>query len=283
MIDLDFLRVLDRFNYIMKRNVRSKYQGTRTTQLTGSGTIFKDYREYIPGDDFRKIDWRVYARTDKFFIKRYDEERNLTLHIVLDGSASMNYGKSITKFIYGAQIGLGYSYIAMRNNEKFEFSTFSDRLNNFRPRKGKNQLVSIVDILSRIKVKGHSNFRDSLEEYKKSIKSKSMIVIISDFLYDEDELRYVLQQFRRSKVVCVQVLDPVELSFDVEGDLILEDMETSEKLRTYISRRTKSVYQDKLKGHCSLIQNLTEEVGGQYYLADTGRPVFESFFDLFKP
>ena len=78
---------------------------------------------YVPGDDFRHIDWNIYARTNKFFIRRFEEERNLIVHILLDSSASMDYGKDITKFEYSAMVGLGFTHMAMKNNEKFTFAT----------------------------------------------------------------------------------------------------------------------------------------------------------------
>ena len=97
---------------------------------------FKDYRIYAPGDDIRMIDWKVYARTDNHFIKVQEEEKNLTVHILIDKSASMDFGKPVSKFDYAAMIGVGFGYLAMRDNEKFQFSTFAEDLNVFQPKGG---------------------------------------------------------------------------------------------------------------------------------------------------
>ena len=97
MIDISFLKELDRFNLVLKKRVLSRYQGERQSHAEGQGLVFADYKDYVPGDDFRAIDWRVYARTDKFFVKQFEEERNMLVHIVVDASASMDFGRKITK------------------------------------------------------------------------------------------------------------------------------------------------------------------------------------------
>ena len=163
MIDVSFLDQLGRVDLMLKRKVHSQYAGERTSSNVGDGLVFSDYREYMPGDDFRQIDWSLYARTDKHFIKRYEEEKNMTLHVLLDSSASMDFGKKTTKFEYGAMIGLGFSFLSIKANERFDFSTFSDKMDLIRPKKGKNALLEILDFLNHKKVKGESNFYNSLK------------------------------------------------------------------------------------------------------------------------
>ena len=126
MITTEFLNYLDKFRLIVNKKVTSNYTGKRSSLYTGSGATIKDYRIYSPGDDFRLIDWKVYARTDNLYIRRYEEERNLVMHAIVDSSASMNYGSPITKFEYGAMLGVGFAYLALRENEKMQFATLSD-------------------------------------------------------------------------------------------------------------------------------------------------------------
>src|SRR4030042_4539525 len=197
MIDISFLKELDRFNIILKRRVLSKYHGERQSHAQGQGLIFADYKDYVPGDDFRTIDWKIYARTDKFFIKRFEEERNMTVHIIVDASASMDYGRKMTKFDYASMIGLGFAYMALTNNEKLIFRTFSENLNYLRARKGWKQLLNILSTLEKLKVSGKSEFSKSFDEYKKYIRSKGFMVIISDFLYNIEEIKAVLSRFTR--------------------------------------------------------------------------------------
>jgi len=276
-IELDFLRQLDRFQMAMKKKVHAQYQGGHETNVIGGGLQFKDYREYVPGDDTRYIDWKVYARTDKFFIKRFEEERNMVVHIIVDASGSMNFGRKMTKFDFASMIGLGFAYMALKNNEKFNFNTFAESIDPIKAKKGMNQLMSIVSHLNDIKPEGKSDFKGSMDVYKKSITSKSVIVIISDFLYDIDEFRDIIQRYRKSEVVIVQVLDPDERNLTLQGDVILKDSELDIKIRTFISRRTVKHYQDKMGAHIANLRNVCEETDSTFISITTDQPVFDVF------
>lgn len=282
-IDINFFRMLDRFQLALKKKVHSNYQGLRESSQFGQGLVFKDYREYVPGDDTRYIDWRVYARTAKFFIKRFEEEKNLVVHVIVDASGSMNYGENMTKFEYGSMIGLGFAYMAQSNNEKFIFSTFTETMQPYRSRKGVNQLLNIVDHLNKLKIEGKSKFRESLESYKRYITSRSLIAVISDFLYDVEDLKEALGRYRKSQLFVIQVLDPGERKLNLHGDLILEDAELGVKLRTFISRRMAQKYQDKLETHVAQLKELCESMGAEFMVVTTDTPIFDTFYQILKP
>ncbi|MFH1072149.1 MAG: DUF58 domain-containing protein [Nanoarchaeota archaeon] len=279
MFDVNFLKELDRFNLVMKRRVHSNFQGQRESQNFGHGLTFKDYREYIPGDDFRAIDWKVYARTDKLYIRRYEEERNLKVHVIIDNSASMNFGKP-RKFDYAALLGIGFSYMAMKNNEKFEISTFADTLNIFKPKKGISQLISLVDYLSKLDIKGQSNFYQSLRAYKRVINSKSLVIIISDFLYDVEQIRETLYAFKKNELIIIQVLDNIEKNLDFEGEVVLTDSESDTKIKTYFSRRMRKEYKQKLYNHIYEVKNVCDEINGLFISVTTNVPMFETFYHV---
>ncbi|MFW6272874.1 MAG: DUF58 domain-containing protein, partial [bacterium] len=235
MIDPEFLNGLRRSHVIVNKRVSSSYSGDRKSQATGRGLIIKDYRPYVPGDDFRTIDWKIFARTVRFHIKQYEEDKNLTVHIIVDSSSSMDYGKKLSKFDYASMIGVGFSYLTMKDNEKFEFSTFSNDLYPYRARRGKRQLAVMINHLNNIKVRGLSKFGKIMAHYKKLIHSRSMIVIISDFLYNLDEIEKGLSRFGKHELKVVQVLDPREKKMDIEGSVKLHDSETNDLLKTFIS------------------------------------------------
>ncbi|NJL44186.1 MAG: DUF58 domain-containing protein [Nitrosarchaeum sp.] len=279
-IDLEFLHSLDRLKLILKKKVHSDYQGDRESHSFGSGLQFKDFREYVPGDDFRHIDWRVYARTDKFFIRRFEEERNLQVHILVDNSGSMGYGKGITKFEYASMIGLGFGHIAYRNNEKFNLATFSTEAEPLRASRGAGQVLSMAQALSEMKIVGRSNLLSSMDSYRKMVRSRALLVFISDFLYPLDEIREVLQRYRKSELFLVQVLDPVERELSIEGDVFLEDSESHTKMRTYISQRLKKSYQDKLDTHIFAIKDMCEHAGAAFVCVTTDTPIFETFYHI---
>lgn len=282
MIDVSFLNQIGRFDLVMKKKVISQYSGERESSNIGEGLVFKDYREYIPGDDFRQIDWAIYARTNKFFIRRFEEEKNLTLHILLDGSASMDFGVKTTKYEYGAMIGLGFSYLAIKNNEKFEFSMFADKIENVRPKKGKNALLEILDFLNKKKVQGKSQFYESLLSFKKRLKSRSMIVIISDFLFDLEEVEQALQLFKKSEVFVIQTLDPEEIKFNMAGDFMLKDSEQGNIIRTFISNRLRSTYRNKLDVHVARLRSVCGSVGARFVSVTTNNPIFDTFYKVLR-
>jgi uncharacterized protein (DUF58 family) len=279
-IDLSFLKQLDRFDVVLKKRVISNYAGSRQSKNYGTGLVFYDYKEYVPGDDYRAIDWKVYARTDDFYIRRYEEERNMRIHVVIDASASMNFGTKFKKFEYASMIGIGFCYMALRNNESFEVSTFSNDLDVFRAKKGMNKLVSTVDILNKVVPKGRSKFRESIEKYKAAIQTKSIVVIISDLLFDPEELKNTLYRFKRSEVMVVQVLDSSERELDLQGDTILTDSETQDRMRTFISNRVIENYSEKLLDHIYGIKKICDSLNVKFLSVSTETPVFEAFYTL---
>jgi uncharacterized protein (DUF58 family) len=283
-INTDFLKALDRLQIILKRRIYADRQGTHQASHGGQGLVFRDFKAYSPGDDFRHIDWRVYARTDKFYIRRFEEERNLTLHILVDSSASMNFGTkgNPTKFEYAAQVGLGFAYIGMRNNEKFNLSTFTEHVSAFKPRKGAANLAALFDYMGKMRVEGKSDFLQSMEEYRKRITSKSFIVFISDFLYNLAEVEEILSRYRKSQVFVIQVLDIQERDLSLSGDVILEDAETQAKVRTFVSMRLKNTYQQKLEEHIARLKDICDHNGASFISVSTNTPIFEAFYHMFK-
>ena len=280
MIDQEFLHQLDRFSLIINKRITSNYVGERFSHATGRGLIFKDHTIYAPGEDFRSVDWRVFGRTDKLYVKRYEEERNLAVHIILDFSASMGFGTTMTKAEFASMVGVGFSYLALKNNEKFVLSTFSDSLEFFKPRRGRGQLASMVEFLNAKKPKGLTKLEQSLSSYKKLLNSRSYVVIVSDFLYPIDDIRKALYLFKNHKVVLIQVLDKIEKNLDLEGDFKLKDLETNEVLRTFINPFSRKQYSNMLDEHIDKIKQACTEAGAQFYSSNTGQNVFDVFFDV---
>lgn len=280
MIDTQFLAQLDRFDLIIKKRVTSSYTGGHKSRSYGSGTELRDMRKYEYGDDIRKIDWNVYARTDKLHIKRFEEEKNLTLHIIVDYSKSMDFGKKYSKFHYASMLGIGFAYLAMKNNERFEFSTFSSDLNPVQARRGMGHLARIIDYLNTLKVKGNSQFKEMMAQYKNNIGSKSMVVIISDFLFDPEEIKEGIYLFKNHELRVIQVLDKEEKELNIEGDLKLKDSESDSVMRTYITKRLRQEYIEELSDHSAKIKEIVTSLGGKFYVTTTYDDIFDSFYAM---
>lgn len=280
VIDTSFLKQLDKFNVILKKRVISNYAGSRQSKNYGTGLVFYDYKEYVPGDDYRSIDWKVYARTEDFYIRRFEEERNMRIHIIIDASASMNFGTTFKKFEYASMIGMGFCYMALKNNESFEISTFAEQLDIFKAKKGMNKLITVLDMLNKVTPKGKSLFRDSIERYKAAIQTKSLVIIISDFLFDPEELKNTLYLFKKSEVMVVQVLDSTERELSLQGDVILDDSETADRMRTFISNKLIENYSEQLLDHIYHIKKICDSFDVKFLSVSTDTPVFETFYSL---
>ena len=281
-IDTDFLGQLDRFSLVVRKRVTSNYIGPRRSIATGRGLMFKEHRIYAPGDDIRSIDWRLYARTDDLHVKTYEEERNLSVHVIVDGSASMDFGKGRTKFDYAGMLGVGFAYLAMKENEKFQFSTFSDSMSVFQPKRGMRQLIAMVDHLNSIKTKGKSLLKDSIKLYKKFIGSRSMIVLISDFLIPIEEINEALYLLGSHDIKLIQVLDVVEKELNISGDFKLKDSESDAKMRTFISPRLRMQYQEAMANHSAKIQETCNNLGIKFNLVTTDVPIFDAFYKVLE-
>jgi len=282
MINSQFLDQLHRFNLVINKRVTSNLMGPRRSVAAGRGSTFKDYRIYAPGDDIRLIDWRVYARTDNLYIKVKEEERNLTVHILIDKSASMDFGKPISKFDYASMIGLGFGYLALKDNEKFQFSTFAEDLEIFQPKRGMSHLAAMLQHLNSIKPKGKSQLLDAIRQYKKVIGTKAMVIIVSDFLLSIDELREAFYLLGNHEIKIVQVLDRVEKELKYEGDMKLTDSETKGVLRTFISPRLRMQYQQQLDEHCAKIEEVCNRLNMDYNLAVTDISIFDAFYKILE-
>ncbi|MCX6706847.1 MAG: DUF58 domain-containing protein, partial [Candidatus Woesearchaeota archaeon] len=227
-------------------------------------------------------DWRVYARTDDLYIRRYEEERNLSVHIILDASASMNFGAKMKKFDYAAMIGVGFGYLAMKSNEKIQFSTFGEDLMIFKPKRGMNQLASMVDHLNSVKPEGHSKFVESIFKYKKMINTRSLIVIVSDFLISIDDITRALYILGDHDIHVIQVLDPVERDFMLDGDLKLFDSETKDIMKTTITPRLKMDYSNRMHNHVIEIEKTCKKLGIDFFSVSTDTPIFDVFYKILK-
>ena len=278
MIDTSFLKQLDRFNLVINKKVNSNYIGERESRAVGRGLIYKDHAPYSVGDDFRSIDWKVYARLDKLFIKRYEEERNLQVHIFIDYSGSMNFGTTTKKSDFAAMMGLGYAYLAMKNNEKFILSTFAEGLERYQTKRGRRHLAAMVHYLNKKTPEGKTDIDVALGNYRKYLKYHSLIIIISDFLYPVDTLRKILYQFKDHEVKLIQVLDKIEKKLTLEGDYRLKDLESNQILRTFISPYLKKRYYEQLVTHNKELSHIAAEIGGKFYTVSTDMTPFDAMF-----
>ncbi len=200
----------------------------------GFSVEFAEHRQYMPGDPIRYIDWKVYGKTDRFYIKEYEEETNLRAYLILDGSGSMGYkSNGITKLEYGCYLTASLAYLMLKQQDSVGLLVFDTKLRKYiPPRSVKRHLHVILRELSDIEARDETNLGRTLEELAGRVTRRGLIILISDLLDDEQSVIRALKLFRHRKheVIVFHVLDPYEVSFPFEHEVILQDMETHEEV-----------------------------------------------------
>jgi uncharacterized protein (DUF58 family) len=277
MIDTSFFKELDRFSFMVRKRVSTAYSGSRRSILKGRGMEPVSYREYTQGDDFKIIDWKVYGRTEKLFVKEFEEEKSLTTHILLDTSKSMDFRN---KFEYSAMLALGFAYLVTKDNEKFAVATFGEEINITRPKRGRRFLSLTIDLLNSTELIGKTRFDYCMEKYASVIRSRSLVIIISDFMAEVDAIRNAIFRLGDNELVLIQVLDPIEKNLDLGGEAKLIDLETDAKMDIYTSPRLRADYQKRLNDHIAKIKETCLAVGADFHTVTTDKPVFDAIFEV---
>lgn len=276
LLDPRLAAKLDRLDLRTRKIFAGKLQGERRSKKRGQSVEFDDYRDYVPGDDLRHIDWNVYARFDRLFIKLFLEEEDLSLHVVLDASPSMDAGRP-SKLLFGAKLAMAMAYIGLVGNNRVGMSIFGAgptmRLADVR---GKHHLPRVARFIldqawpeSRASNnQGNSatpNFGEALTTIAKQRRGKGVMVVISDFLVDpslggyESGLRS-LAAAGGFETTCIQVLSPGEISPEREseeglaGDLRLTDIETGRAAEVTLSAALIKKYKQRLEEYCNSLR-----------------------------
>jgi len=208
--------------------------GLHRSPFKGFSVEFAEYRQYLPGDDLATLDWKVYARTDRHFVKKFEEETNLDCHILLDVSASMGYASGgITKLQYGSFLAAALAYLMNRQRDAVGLIAFDDKIVSLLPASARaGHLTSVLVSLERLTLGARTNVAKPLRDLAEAIRKKGLVVLISDLL---DEPARVLEglkhfKYRGTEVIVFQVLDPAELRFPFEHAARFRDMETADEV-----------------------------------------------------
>jgi len=213
--------------YSMKKPVQELFSGEYKSVFKGQGMEFSEVREYIPGDDVRSINWRLTAKYGKPFIKKFQEERELTIIILLDLSASLEFGTVRSKKEMAAELTSLFSWSAMTNNDRVGMLMFTDKVEKFvPPRKGRNQILELIrDALSYPVTGRGTDLKKALEYLNKMLKKRAVIFLISDFLSaDFEKMLKVTAQ--KHTVIPIWLRDPLEKKIFERADFEMEDSET---------------------------------------------------------
>ncbi len=250
--------------------------GLHRSPYKGFSVEFAEYRQYIPGDDLTTLDWKVYARSDRHFVKKFEEETNLTCHLLLDVSGSMAYASGgITKLQYGSYLTAALAYLMHRQRDSFGLIAFDDSIAALLPASARSgHLRTVLLALERLKVGNRTDVAKPLHDLASAVRKRGLVVLVSDLLDDPVRVLDGLKHFRYrgTDVIVFHVLDPYELQFPFEQAARFRDMETADEVMA-VPRSVRKGYLERMQGLIATYKRELGLVGIDYCLLDTSQPL----------
>ena len=278
VLDEAFLARLERLHYLTRLVVLGGMRGEKRAKRHGSSIEFADYRQYSKGDDLRRVDWKVYARTDRYYTKLFYEEEDLTVHLLVDCSASMGFGSPAPKFHYALKAAAALGYIALANMERVRLRAFADRLlpDDTGYLRSKSATFKAFRFLEaqRVLPRVATDFQKSLQTFAAQNKSRGLVIIVSDFLAPEGIFEGIKRVLHAGhQVFCFQVLDPLELEPDLRGELKLIDVETGAEREVTISPKLLKMYRAYKDAYLEQLESTCRRLGMGYLRCTTRDPL----------
>ena len=255
--------------------------GLHKSPYHGFSVEFAEHRQYMPGDDVKHIDWKVYGKSDRFYIKQFEEETNLRGYILLDASASMGYkSNGISKLEYGSYLAAALSYLMLRQQDAPGLLVYDEKIRSYIPPKGaRSHINNILKELSVIEPAEKTDAASSFHELADRIKRRGLIIVISDLFDEPEKMLTGLKHFRHRKheVIVFHVLDPYERNFSYKAEARFRDMETGELLLTN-PHQIRKEYIEKLNDFVEKFSRACRASLIDYHLLDTSVPFDKALF-----
>ena len=268
-----------------KTVVEGFYSGIHRSPFHGFSVEFSEYRQYSPGDDLRYLDWRLFARTDRYYIKRFEDETNVLCHLLVDQSRSMGFGQGeLTKWQYAQTMAATIAYFLTLQRDAVGLVTFDEQIVDILPARHRTgHLRHVLAALAREPGGQSTNLAQPLEQIVQTVRRRGLVVLISDLLASAEVLATQLGYLRSQghDVLVFRVLDPAEIDFSFDTSSIFLDMETGERL--YIDPTTaRADYLRRFGDHARQLAEACNRWGVELAVCPTDRPLELSLFDLLK-
>jgi len=273
LLDPEFLHKLEQLELVSRKIFVGRMKGERKSRRRGSSVEFADHRNYSVGDDLRHIDWNVYGRLDKLFLKLFLEEEDLHVYTLLDTSLSMDFGEP-TKLHYGKQVAAALAFIGLVNLDRVVLDAFSGGLTPGLPSlRGRSQMYRVVSYLDGLRATGASDLTAAARSFAVKHSGKGVVVVISDFLDKrgyEDALRYLLA--RNLDIYVIQVLSREEVEPELVGDLRLVDAEDDDQAEITVSAPLLRRYKANLNAFVGGLKDWCTKRGITYIFTTNQNP-----------
>ena len=273
LLDSEFLARLERLDIVSRKIFAGKTKGERRSKRKGQSVEFADYRNYVSGDDLRFLDWNIYGRLERLFIKLFFEEEDLHVNVLVDLSKSMDYGEP-TKALYAKRVAAAIAYIGLVNYNRVSLTAFNDR---YGPEmvgiRGRRLIHQVLGFLGDIPVEGTGNFGEACKRFAIRHPQRGVVLLLSDFMDKggyETGLRYLIG--RHYDLYAVQMLSPAEIEPDLAGDLRLQDCEDEDIADVTVSRALINRYKANLSGYRQQLRDFCTRRGVTYLFTSTAVP-----------
>lgn len=265
--------------------VEGAVEGLHKSPFKGFNVEFSEYRQYVPGDSLKDIDWKVYGRTDKFYIKEHEEETNLSGYLIMDTSGSMSYkGQgAMSKIDYASTLAASLAYLMLKQQDSVGLVTFANGLRKMvRPHSGMAHLRSICNELDATVAKETTDIGAALDIVGQSMKKRGVFILFSDLMDNAELIIKKLRQLknRRHEIILFHVLDRDEITFPFDDNTVFHDLEDKSKIVTD-AFQLRSEYLNRIKNMMNTFKSALRKSGIDYLIADTSMPLeanLKSFF-----
>jgi len=277
-LDLDVLSRIGSMQLLAKVVVEGFVLGLHRSPYRGFSVEFAEYRQYSPGDEIKHIDWKVYGKTDRYYIKQFEEETNLACHILLDASGSMAYKSNdagLSKLQYGACLAACLADFMMRQRDATGLTIFDTEVrSSLPPRLRQSHRQHVLSELEALEPGGETNIAGPLHDLAETLKRTGLIVLISDLLDEPEDVLSALQHFRFQghDIIVFHIMDDAELTFPFDAMTEFSDLETGEKLLVS-PEGMKPVYLEELRRFLTFYEKGCADVKADYQLFDTKAPL----------
>ena len=284
-LDPELLARIGSLELLARTVVEGFMSGLHRSPFTGFSTEFTEYRQYNPGDDLRYLDWRLLARTDRYFIKKYRADTNTQCHILIDTSASMNYAhaSSVTKLQYAQFLAASLAYLLNRQQDAVGLVAFANKVHTHVPARNRTgHMRTIFGNLSLLEPGGETNLSESLHQLAEILTQRGIVIVVSDFYDQPERLAEAFQhlRFKGHDTVAFQVLDQNELDFDFSDPvLLLEDAETQEQMPV-LPDVVMDGYRERMRRHVEEMRRSAAANNVDFELLTTKQPLDFALFSF---
>lgn len=276
LLDPKILSRLANIELAAKTVVDGFLTGLHRSPFFGFSLEFAEYRPYVPGDDPRFIDWNVFSRTDRTYIKRYLGETNTHLTVLVDASASMGFDShGVPKIEYARLLAASLCYLSMKQHDAVGLMIFDEKVRQFRrPSTRPGHLASLLHILEHAEPATGTDITQAFEHFQQFITTRGLVAVISDFFTDPQAAAKAVRPLvhQGQDLMFFHVLDPAEISPNMESAVLFEDMETGDRMEVSAEYANKE-YRRRIREHIETLKSAINGMGADYQLMDTSQPL----------